>query len=226
MVATSHDTSDVGRRFDEEHMRRFIAARAAGQEADAKHWWRQLLTANADRVRAFVVLESRGRLSADEQEEAVQRAMIRIDQKLRGTFKGSSVGEWVNAVRELVHYECMDTQRWYATRSKHEIATDMRGGDEEDAGHWDREQYEDYRARRAVADDLEAEGEAMANGRVFLDWATERLSPKLRDFLAMEREGLSIEQMTERTGDNAAALYQRRKRLTLKLGELRKEWEA
>lgn len=55
MAATS-DPHTVAR-HDEHNLRQFLAARRAGDEAGARHWWDELVTANFDRVRGMLFLQ-------------------------------------------------------------------------------------------------------------------------------------------------------------------------
>ena len=118
-MAAARDPEHVGR-HDEEKLRRFLVARRAGDEAGARRWWEELLTDNFDRIRGMVMLESRRHLSHDEQQEALQRALVKIANNMIRTFRGTSMGEWVESTRTLVKYACMDTQRRAAVISKHE----------------------------------------------------------------------------------------------------------
>src|SRR5919199_1826182 len=103
-------------------LRRFLAARRAGDEDDARRWWD--------------ALQARGRLSPDEQDEALQRALIRMANRMIHTFHGTSMGEWVESTRSLVRFLCMDTQRDAAAISSRERPLDepAGGGEDGDSG--------------------------------------------------------------------------------------------
>ena len=64
---------------------------------------------NFDRVRGMVALQSRGRLSHDEQQDAVQRALTKLSNRMIETFRGISMGEWVESTRALVK---VPSQHW------------------------------------------------------------------------------------------------------------------
>ena len=128
------DQGSVGLR-DEQLLRKFVACRDAGDGDGALHWWGRLVEANLDRVRGMVdVRASRYGLSADEREEAVQRALVKLWHKMVATFRGTTMGEWVNATKQLVEFVCMDVQRRAAKQSARETSLDARGDDPDDDG--------------------------------------------------------------------------------------------
>ncbi len=68
---------------------------------------------NYPRVEQLVYLESNGRLNAEEQQDAVQLAALRIaliPRRKRG-FDGTSKGELINLFKQVVRGACIDTQR-------------------------------------------------------------------------------------------------------------------
>ena len=107
-MAAERDPSQVSR-HDEHKLRQFLAARRAGDEAGARRWWDELVRENFDRIRGMVILRSRGHLSPVEQDEALQRALIKLTNNMIHTFNGSSMGEWVNSTRTLVFGACVAT---------------------------------------------------------------------------------------------------------------------
>ena len=92
-------------------LQRFLLARRRRDEAAARAAWDELVELNFDRVVTLVRVESRGRLSAEERDDAVQRALTTMLTRFMDTFRGTSMGEWVAATRTLVHFACVDTQR-------------------------------------------------------------------------------------------------------------------
>src|SRR5439155_1487586 len=78
----------------------------------ARRWWGKLVEANFDRVRGMVDLRAgRYGLSADERQEAVQRALVKLWHNMVRTFRGSTMGEWVNSTKQLVEFACQQVQR-------------------------------------------------------------------------------------------------------------------
>ena len=95
----------------DEHLRRFLAARAAGDGAGMRRWWEELVIDFYDRMDGFVYAAHKGRLDESEHELAVQAALIRFSTRLVETFAGGSMGELVNATKTLARGICMDVQR-------------------------------------------------------------------------------------------------------------------
>lgn len=196
-------------------MRRFVAARRAGDRAAARLAWDALLTDNFDRVRAMVFLESRRQLSADEQEEALQRALVRMATNMIDTFAGSSMGEYVEATRTLVRFACIDTQRRAAVRSGRERA--LRSGDAA--------AYEAIERARVAEESRAADADALDDARAFLDWAVPRLSPKRRAVIELDRRGVAVEEIQERLGISRDVVYASRSRALKDLAKLRSEFQ-
>jgi Sigma-70, region 4 len=211
-VAPSRDQDHV-LRHDDEQLRRFLVARRAGEEAAAQRWWEALLAGNFDRVRGMVVLESRGRLSNDEQDEALQLALVKIAVNMIHTFRGSTMGEWVLATRRLVTFACIDTQRRAAVRSRHEraIADD------------DREVYDAIEERRREQEALDAEADALDDARAWLDWAVPQLSPARRAVIELDRENVDVEEIQRRLGVSRDVVYASRSRALKDLVKLREQ---
>ena len=221
----TRDAPAVGR-HDDEKLRRFLAARRAGDEAAARGWWDALLADNFDRVRGMVRLESRTLLSADEQDEALQLALIKISNRMIHTFRGRSVGEWVQSTRTLVTYACIDTQRRAATRSRRERSLDVRarGHEDDDArGRWEAAADEALERRRAECESDVDDAEALDEGRAFLDWAVPQLSPKRRAVIELDRAAVPVEEMQRRLGVSRDVVYACRSRALKDLARLRDE---
>ena len=64
-------------RHDDEHLRRFLAARARGDAAAMRRWWDELVIDFYDRMDGFVAAAHRGRLDDDEHELAVAMSLTR-----------------------------------------------------------------------------------------------------------------------------------------------------
>ena len=225
MVAAARDPEHVGR-HDEEKLRRFLVARRAGDEAGARRWWEELLTDNFDRIRGMVMLESRRHLSHDEQEEALQRALVKIANNMIRTFRGTSMGEWVESTRTLVKYACMDTQRRAAVISKHERSLERSGRDDDEAGRWDADVYAAIEAQRREQESDEDDAEALRERQSFLDWAVPQLSPKRRAVIELDRAEVPVEEMQERLDVSRDVVYASRSRAIKDLAKLREGYES
>jgi len=224
-VPVARDSTHVGR-HDDYLLRQFVAARRAGQEDGARAWWERLVTVNYDRVRGMVRLESRGRLSPVEQDEALQRALLKLVDNMIVTFEGTTMGEWVLSTRRLVHYACMDTQRHEASISKRQRPLDAPGGGDPDApGRWDAEVYKAVEKRRLEQESLEDDADAMRVERAFLAWALPQLSPTHREVIELDLQGVPGEEIPARVNTSRDAVYQRRHRAMKELAKLREDYE-
>jgi RNA polymerase sigma factor (sigma-70 family) len=201
-------------------LRRFVACRDTGDAAGAHRAWAELVTANLDRVRGMVALWGRGgRLSADEQEDAVQLAMVKLWRNMVETFEGTSMGEWVNAARTCTTYACLDVQRAAAIRSAREAPLEDRGGDEE-------EDRPAWRLAEAARREQRRERER-AEAREFVAWALPQLADERRR-LVLERtlDGVPAEEIAAELGVEMGNLYQLRSRGLKDLARLRERWDA
>lgn len=213
-------------RHDEHNLRRFLAARNAGDEAAARRWWDELVRDNFDRVRGMVMLRSRGHLSAVEQDEALQRALIKLSNNMIHTFNGSSMGEWVNATKTLVFGACVDTQRREKAASRHRAPLDATDDAGDETGQLDRNVYKALEKQRLEqeADEQDADDDAQARG--FLDWAAPQLSPKRQAVIELDRDDVPCEDIQERLGVSRDVVYASRSRALKDLAKLREEYPA
>lgn len=104
------DPTSVGD-FADVHLRGFVAARNADDAVAMRRHWEELVIHFRLRMDGLVRLEHRGRLDPDEHEDAVQLALVRFSTKLAGSFKGTTMGELVNATKRAVQWACIDVQR-------------------------------------------------------------------------------------------------------------------
>jgi len=219
-VATGTDPSPVSGN-EGEYLRRFLVARAAGNADEMAVWWEALLTENVDRVRGMVAIEARGRLSSDEQQEAVQRALIKLARNMVQTFRGSSMGELVGAMRTLVKGVCIDVQREAARVSRRETPLEAGWDDEDDGGGRHAAAIAGAaQDAQGIAEAQEDDEEVLRLGRDFLDWATPQLSPRLRSVIELDRGGVPVEEMMRRMGVSRDVIYAARSRALRELGKL------
>ena len=198
---------------DEEELRRFVAARRAGDAAAAARHWTALVEANLDRVCGLVDLWARGgRLSADEREDATSLALVKLWRNMVHTFEGATMGEWVNATRACVEFACRDVQR-RAARAHARTAP----LEEDEAGDRQLAELAREQARRA-----EEAGEA----RSFVDWALPRLEPRRRAVLELTLEGVPADEIAARLDVSMPNLYQLRSRGLRDLAKLKELYDA
>jgi RNA polymerase sigma factor (sigma-70 family) len=224
-VRASRDPTSVPR-HDEHNLRRFLAARRAGDEAAARRWWEELVRDNFDRVRGMVILHSRGRLSAVEQDEALQRALIKLSNNMIHTFNGTSMGEWVNATKTLVFGACVDTQRREKAASSHRAPLEATDDAGEDTGQLDRNVFKALEKHRLEQEADEQDAEDDDKARAFLDWAVPQLSPKRRAVIELDRQDVSCEDIQEQLGVSRDVVYASRSRALKDLAKLREEYGA
>jgi len=226
-VAAASDPPLV-RSHEGEYLRRFLVARAAGDRDGMHVWWEMLLVDNVDRVRGMVGAEARGRLSADEQQEAVQRALIKLARNMALTFKGSSMGEWVKATRTLVHGVCIDVQRDAERISRRERSLDAgwNSGDEDGPGRHDAAIAKDAIEHQRLDDERAAEEDEFQLGRDFLDWALPQLSPRLRAVMELDRQNVPVEEMQQQLGVSRDVIYAARSRALKELAKLMEEYPS
>jgi hypothetical protein len=144
------------------------------------------------------------------------------------TFRGSSMGEWVESTRRLIKFACIDTQRRAAARSKRERSLDEAASadDLDDRGRWDAEVYEAIRDRQREAEALEEDAEALAEGQAFLDWAVPQLSAKRRAVVELDREDVPVEEIHSRLAVSRDVVYASRSRALKDLAKLREQYEG
>ena len=209
---------------DEQKLRRFLAARRSGDAAAARRWWDELLTDNFDRVRTMVILQARGHLSHEEQQDALQRALIRIAVNMIHTFRGTSMGEWVEATRTLVAYACMDTQRRAMATSGRERSLDWSAGAEDEPRQPEAEVFAAIEARAREEERRDHDAEALSEGRAFLAWALPQLSGRRREVIELDRMGVPVEEIQRRLGVSRDVVYAARSRALRDLAKLRERY--
>lgn len=196
---------------DEERLKRFVAHRDAGAVAAARREWEALVEANFDRIAGLVTLQARGKLSPFERDEAVQRAIVKIWRNMVSTFEGTSVGEFVNAVRTCAGFAVIDVQREAARRAARETALD---------------EAAEYRWGDVARQEHRRDGER-AEARDFVAWSLPQLSDQ-RQRLVVERslDGVPAEEIAAELEVSLANLYQLRSRGLKRLAALKELYDA
>jgi len=220
-VPVGSDTSRVGTHEDE-HLRRFVAARRRGDRGEMRRWWDELVIDVFDRMDGFVAAAHRGRLDADEHELAVQLAMIRFSKNLIETYAGSSMGELVNASKTLARGIAMDVQRRSVTRGRHMSLTLDKGWDLEadDPGGGPSWAEGDEAQRRFE------EASAQRDRETFLAWALPKLRDNRRQVLALTLEGVPLEVIADTLATSRDNAYQLRSRGLKDLQTLKEQYDA
>ena len=205
---------------DEEHLRRFLAARRRGDAQGMRRWWEELVVDFFDRMDGFVAAAHRGRLDADEHELAVAMSMTRFAENLVTTFDGVSMGQLVRACQTLARNICVDVQRKSMRDHRHE-------GPSLDTG-WEADAEE-----RAVpqweAAESAARFEAAVTGaeiRDFLAWALPQIKEERRRVLQLTFYGAELVEIAEELDISKQNAYQRRTRGFQDLTKLKERYDA
>ena len=209
----------AARRYDEEHLRRFLRARADGDAGEMRRWWDALVVDVFDRMDGFVGAAHRGRLDDDEHELAVQLAMIRFSTNLITTFEGVSMGQLVNAAKTLARGICMDVQRRSIRDRPPDAVSLDQAGPGDDAGG-----SPAWEAEEAVC-----RMEARERGRDaadFLGWAMPQIVETRRRVLELTFEGAELPEICTELEIGRDNAYARRSRGLKDLARLRGAYEA
>ena len=193
---------------DDEHLRRFLACRDAGDEAGARAAWGELLTAEWPRIKGLVAV-SNVLYTRAEREEALELAALKLWKDMITTFRGRTKGEWVNAVRKCVWFAAHQVQRDAARRNQREAV----GIDEDDAAGWRHEKFAREQEKAAATD--------------FLAWALPQVAHE-RQRLVLERtlEGATTEDLMAELDTSSANVYKLRQRGQEALVKLKEQWDA
>jgi DNA-directed RNA polymerase specialized sigma24 family protein len=218
-VVTSGGPARVGR-HEEEHVRRFVRARDRGDAAAMRLAWEELVVDFHDRMDGLVGATHQGRLDDEEHELAVHLALAKFATNLLATFKGTSVGELVNATKRLAHGVCVDVQRASVRRHRHEGPSLDSGWDaaaDDGPTHaWDAEE----------ATRLHARDEERAEAREFVEWALPQLSDDRRRVLELTLHGAEIPEIMRELGVSRDNAYQLRSRGLKDLRALKERFDA
>ena len=210
----------------EQALKRFVAARNAGDEDSAREAWGELITLNFDRVAGMVRAEAKGRLSPQELDDATQNALTKLLTNMMRTFRGTTMGEWVNSTRQLVHGVCVDTQRREVRHSENRSQLHAVGDDGKETDGFTGKVNDALLDQAALAAENAEAAEIYAIAAQFLDWGLPRLQGKRRTVLELDRQGLTCEEIQEELGVSRDVVYQSRRRGILDLIALHEEWVA
>ena len=202
----------------EQHLRRFVAARQAGDAMAMRRWWEELVIDFHDRMDGLVAAAHRGRLDADEHELAVQLALTKFSTNLVKTFEGVSMGELVNASKTLASFIAIDVQRAAARISSRETLSLDSGWDDDDAGapSWDA-------AEAWARHDRDERSAEIAD---FLAWAMPEIDESRRRVLELTFEGAQVAEIMDALGISRDNAYQLRSRGFKDLAKLKQEYDS
>ena len=198
----------------EEHLRRFVAARNGGETAAMRRWWEELVIDFHDRMDGFVAAAHRGRLDPDEHELAVQLALTKFSTNLVKTFKGTSMGELVNASKRLATFIAIDVQRAAVRISSRETLS----LDDDDTGtaSWDA-------AEAWARHDRDERSAEIADFRA---WAMPQIEASRRQVLELTFQGAPVAEIMDALGISRDNAYQLRSRGFKDLAKLKQEYDS
>jgi DNA-directed RNA polymerase specialized sigma24 family protein len=202
----------------EEHLRRFVAARNGGDTAAMRRWWEELVIDFHDRMDGFVAAAHRGRLDPDEHELAVQWALAKFSSNLVKTFKGTSMGELVNASKTLATFIAIDVQRAAGRISSRETLSLDSGWNDDEVGtpSWDA-------AEAWARHDRDLRSAEVAD---FLAWALPQIEASRRQVLELTFEGAPVAEIMDALGISRDNAYQLRSRGFKDLAKLKQEYDS
>jgi RNA polymerase sigma factor (sigma-70 family) len=206
----------------ERQIRAFVVARDRGDAAATADAWQRLVVDHKDRVRTWVVTwrhpgNGQG-LPPGEYEDATQQALLRATYKLVRSFRGSTMGELIGALRTCAHHAAADHWRAWVRHERRRAGSldDQPAGADGDgpAGRFDGEL-----AAMALA------GGAAEQQRLdlvsALDDAIARIpNEKQRKVIRMDRLGVPDDEIAELLGESVAYVYKLRERGLRKLKEV------
>lgn len=215
-MASAPDPVPVAK-HDDEHLRRFLLARRAGDTVEMRRWWGLLVEDFHERIRLRVAYESTGQLDRDEREDAVQLCLESFADGLFRTFDGTTMGELVNAMKRLVHFRCIDIQR---KEARHSGASLDGGWDEEDSDRptpdWEYDQ-----AKRQFAD-----AETGKDFMGFLAWALPQLPARPRRVAELMLASATTEEICAEFEVSVPNAHQLRSRASKELRQLKEQYDA
>jgi hypothetical protein len=207
-------------KHDDEHLRRFLAARNRADAGEMRRWWDELVIDFFDRMDGFVAASHKGRLNDEEHDLALAMAMARFAKNLIATFEGVSMGQLVNACKTLARGICMDVQRSSVRQNEREGRSLDAGweGDEDDrsSSAWEA----DEAARLFERDERSAEVQD------FLAWGLPQIKAERRDVLELSFYGAEIPEIMDELGLSQANAYQLRSRGMRDLKKLKERYDA
>lgn len=203
--------------FPQEHLRRFLLAREAGDAEAMRRWWEMLVVDLFDRITAQVTYESIGHLDADEREDAVQLCLQSFSDKLITSFKGTSVGELVNAMKTLVKYRCIDVQRKETRHGGESLDAGWADDDPDRPGpDWERDEAWNRFDREQLGRDAQG----------FLDWMLPQLKGQQREVMELTLRGDTLEEICQQLSVSKPNAYQLRSRANKALVKLKEQYDA
>jgi RNA polymerase sigma factor (sigma-70 family) len=202
----------------------YVAAREAGDVQTAYRRWQSLVVLNLDRVRGFVRLHGRDRLSVEEREDALGNALERLLGGMFKNFRGESMGEWILSAKTAARFACGDVLRHESYHHRRVIAADAPHAGDSDSDSWDAVTYRAALHEHLAAEEEMDEAEELGGMRRAFDRAVAQLSEKRRAVIEFDLQGVPVETIEKELGMSRDAIYQTRRRALQDLERFRKEY--
>ena len=207
----------MGRHADE-HLRRFLLARAAGDAAGMREYWEELVIDFKDRIDGFVAAAHVGRLNDEEHELAVA---LEPDPLLAAADRTPSpAARWASWSTPPRRSRAASASTSSAPRS----ATRRHRGPSLDAG-WDLADGPEHGWEAAESARRHDEAERSAEVRDFLEWALPQIGEDRRRVLELTFRGAELPEIMEELGITRDNAYQRRSRAMRDLKRLKEQYD-
>ena len=192
---------NMHRLSDEQLLQLVVAGRAKRRGNDwdtATQAWRHLAARHHDRLRGLVIAfrfpgAPEVRIEGDDYEDATQECFIRAV-KMLGNFRGTTLGEFLGALRTCVKNTCMDFCRRRLTRERRiagSIDEPAQGADDEMLGRFDA-------ALRKVASRQDADHVAARDELAALSAGIKQLeNEEMREVLRRKMSGCSSREIAD-----------------------------
>ena len=183
-----------------------------------RRWWEELVIDFHDRIDGLLYANHKGQLDDDEHSLAKQLALTRFSRRLIETFRGTSMGELVNATKTLCFGICVDVQRSAIRARTHEADSLDAGWDATDRGAspWELDE-----SVRRYEDDT-----AATDARNFVDWAIPRINDTYRPVIELTLHGATVPEIMHELDISQDNVYQRRRRGLQDLAKLKELYDT
>lgn len=209
-------------RDEDDRLRAFCDARDAGDTAGMARLWPAVLEDLVPRVDAILGRQARGVLRDEhEVQDARSQVLERLALNVRGTFRGTSMGELVNTTKQLAWYVCHDVQRDAAERRRREgrrlqPGWDAEGDDGREASPWEVGEA----TERFVREQEQADAHALVHALL------PQLEPRRRRVIELTLQGASTPEIMAELQTSADNVHQLRSRALKDLAKLMEDRDA
>jgi RNA polymerase sigma factor (sigma-70 family) len=207
-------------------MRRYVAARAEGDEPAILEAWKALVTHGWDRVEGTVATYGRRHLWNDhERDDALSNAALRLMGNLRRSFEGTTIDELMAAFITVAKIAVLDVKRAAAKQSARQRPLET-SDDEDRPDPVERLSKLEFEKRMSDLEARAAARELHARGAAFFDWAVPQLPPKPRQVFELIRAGHLREEVMDRLEMTRNTVDKNHSRALKILSQLKEQYES